>query len=120
MSSVEVTIQYFSGCPNWHDAARHVREAADAAGVEVTIARVAVETVADAVRLMFTGSPTILLDGIDPFSRHGAAPALACRVYATEEGLAGSPTVAQLTAALLGSARQRSEGTGPLGPAGSA
>lgn len=100
VGSIEVTIQYFSGCPNWQDALRHVSEAARGAGVEVTVSTIAVETLEDAERLAFTGSPTIQLDGVDPFVVAGAAPALACRVYLTETGPAGAPSVPQLTAAL--------------------
>lgn len=46
----------------------------------------------------FRGSPTVLVDGRDPFADGGEAFGLACRVYPTEEGPAGSPTVAQLRA----------------------
>jgi hypothetical protein len=51
-------------------------------------------------RLGFTGSPTIWLDGTDPFASPNAVPALACRVYASPDGLAGSPAVDRLVHAL--------------------
>lgn len=120
VSRVEVTIQYFSGCPNWRAALRHVSEAGRTAGVRVTVSLVAVETAADAERLTFTGSPTILLDGVDPFAVEGAAPALACRTYGTSEGLGGAPSVAQLTAALQGAAGILIAGAGSGEPAGAA
>ncbi|MDU0314090.1 hypothetical protein RKE38_10375 [Phycicoccus sp. M110.8] len=60
----------------------------------------AVESTEDADRLGFTGSPTILLDGTDPFPQPGEISALSCRVYTTPDGLAGSPTVEQLADAL--------------------
>lgn len=47
-----------------------------------------------------TGSPTLLVDGVDPFAG-GTEPSLACRLYLDERGrVSGSPSVAQLRAAL--------------------
>ena len=48
----------------------------------------------------FVGSPTILIDGADPFAVQGQRPAVACRVYATPAGLSGVPTVDDLVKAL--------------------
>jgi hypothetical protein len=45
---------------------------------------------------VFRGSPTILLDGRDPFADAPSPTGSACRVYVTENGAAGSPTVEQL------------------------
>lgn len=99
---MHVTVMYFDGCPSWRTAVERVHVAAGQAGVRVQVATQAVETREDAERLGFTGSPTILIDGRDPFSRPGLVPALACRVYSTSGGLAGSPTVDQLVEALAG------------------
>ena len=101
MGHVRVTLRYFDGCPNWRTADERVREALERTGrsaVEVQYERV--ETQDDAERLAFVGSPTILVDGIDPFAVADAPVGLACRVYATPEGLRGSPTVDQLVAVL--------------------
>jgi hypothetical protein len=57
-----------------------------------------VETAEDAERLRFIGSPTILVDGRDPFAGVAAPFGLTCRVYRTPEGLAGSPTLDQQSA----------------------
>ncbi|MGC2998207.1 hypothetical protein ACPF8X_07380 [Streptomyces sp. G35A] len=51
---------------------------------------------AEAERLGFTGSPTILVDGQDPFTEPGRAAGLTCRVYRTPDGLAGLPATGQL------------------------
>lgn len=98
--TVDVTVLYFDGCPSWQTALERVHSAAGQAGLRVRVATKAVETLDDAERLGFTGSPTILVNGRDPFARPAAVPALACRVYATPDGLAGSPTVEQLVALL--------------------
>lgn len=97
---VDVTVLYFAGCPGWQTAVERVHAAAREADVSVWVSLVAVETHEDADRLGFTGSPTIWLDGADPFAQPDAVPALACRVYPTANGLAGSPTVDQLVHAL--------------------
>jgi hypothetical protein len=59
-----------------------------------------VETPEDAERLRFVGSPTILIDGRDPFGGPEENFGMSCRVYQTPDGLAGSPTLDQLRAAL--------------------
>ena len=57
-------------------------------------------TIEAAQALGFTGSPTLLIDGRDPFRNPAIPPSLSCRVYQTPDGLAGSPTVAQLVEVL--------------------
>ncbi|MFI1421082.1 hypothetical protein ACH4VX_24530 [Streptomyces sp. NPDC020731] len=51
---------------------------------------------AEAERLGFTGSPTILVDGQDPFTEPDHAAGLTCRVYRIPDGLAGLPATDQL------------------------
>ena len=57
--------------------------------------------VAEAARWRMHGSPTLLVNGHDPFAEAGTLPAVACRMYRTENGsLDGSPSVAALRQAL--------------------
>jgi hypothetical protein len=98
--SVDVTVLYFAGCPSWQTMVERVHTAAKQAGVPVSVTTLAVETIEEAQRVGFAGSPTVWLEGTDPFEQPDAVPALACRVYATADGLAGSPTVGQLVDAL--------------------
>ncbi len=70
-------------------------------GVEAEMELVAVNTDEEARRLRFPGSPTIRVDGRDLFpapEREDWRPG--CRVYATPEGLKGSPTAEMIRAAL--------------------
>lgn len=55
---------------------------------------------AEAERSAFNGSPTILIDGRDPFAEPGATPSLSCRIYRTSHGPAGAPGLDQLRKAL--------------------
>ncbi len=59
-----------------------------------------VDTAEEAEKARFRGSPSVLLDGVDPFADADAPVGLSCRVYDTPEGPAGSPTIEQLRAAL--------------------
>lgn len=97
---LDVTVMYFEGCPSWQTMLTRVHAAAERAGIQVRVSTRTVETTEDAERFGFSGSPTILIGGRDPFAMPGMVPALACRVYSTPEGLAGSPTVDQLVDAL--------------------
>ena len=55
----------------------------------------------EAARHGMTGSPTLLIDGVDPFAVPGQAPNLSCRLYLDEHGaVSGAPSVHQLRAAL--------------------
>lgn len=94
---MRVELLYFDGCPNWQLADERVREALRRTGHEdVAVDHRAVDSFKDAEEVGFTGSPTILLDGRDPFAVDGAPVGMSCRVYWTPDGTAGSPTVSQL------------------------
>ena len=97
---MEVELRYVDGCPNWrevHGVLVELLAARDDA--ELRLRRVG--TAEQARRLGFHGSPTVLIDGGDPFPVAGDGPGgLACRVYATPDGLRGAPTRAQLRAVL--------------------
>jgi hypothetical protein len=55
----------------------------------------------DAERLGMTGSPTLLIDGADPFALPGQRPTISCRLYPDEQGRLGpAPSLGQLRAAL--------------------
>ena len=47
-------------------------------------------------RARFGGSPTILIDGRDPFASADQPFGLSCRVYETEDGAQGAPSETQL------------------------
>lgn len=96
MARVNVELQYFDDCSNWRVADDHLRTLArEFTGLSVT--RRLVETPEEAERVGFRGSPTILVDGVDPFADESdPVGGLSCRVYETPDGPAGSPTLEQL------------------------
>jgi hypothetical protein len=99
---VAVTIRYFDGCPHWRTAYQRVNEVLGEIGnLDMKVDLERVDTHEDAERLSFVGSPTILIDGEDPFEADAPGGyGLSCRVYRTSEGPAGSPTKEQLRSVL--------------------
>ena len=98
---MEIILQYFNGCPNWEVLDQRLAEVVNDRS-DVRVIRQLVETPEDAVRLGFHGSPTLLVDGIDPFADERTHDGLACRMFRTPAGIAGSPTVEQLREAISG------------------
>lgn len=98
VAGMNVTLQYFDGCPSWRTVDERLRALADE--LDLRIGYQLVDSPEEAEAVGFLGSPTILIDGHDPFAGAEDQPGLACRVYETPEGRAGSPTIEQLRAAL--------------------
>ncbi len=98
---MRITLQYWDECPNWRTALQRVRDALDELGLapgKIELEQVTSDEQAQDRR--FRGSPSILIDGDDPFAEAEAPYGLTCRVYRTEDGsLAGAPTVGQLVEA---------------------
>ena len=97
---MDVRLLYFDGCPNWRETDDRLRAALAQAGRTDVPTLVEVTTAQEAERLSFRGSPTVLVDGTDPFADVSAPVGLSCRVFRTPEGLRGAPTVEQLLAVL--------------------
>jgi len=94
---MRVTIQYFDGCPHWKLADERVRHVLRGlARGDVKLEYELIDSPEAADRARFRGSPTILIDGHDPFAGEDEEFGLSCRVFETEEGAQGAPTEAQL------------------------
>ena len=94
---MKVTIQYFDGCPHWKLADERVRRVLDGVSTgDVTLEYELIDSPERAERVGFHGSPTILVDGRDPFVTGDEPIGLTCRVFRTEAGTEGAPTEAQL------------------------
>lgn len=73
----------------------------------------------EAAEAGMSGSPTLLIDGVDPFADPATPTSLSCRMYRDSDGgLAGAPSLDALRDALArpGTAQGRSPSPGPLGP----
>jgi hypothetical protein len=94
---MEIALLYFDGCPNWR-VANGLLDRLAYEHQDVIVQRRIVDTPEEAERVGFVGSPTILIDGVDPWAPEGAAVGLSCRMFTTPDGLRGSPTWDQLEA----------------------
>jgi hypothetical protein len=98
---VDVQLLVVGDCPNEGPAAVLLRRALDDVGLgAVRFSTRVIGTQQEAEQVGFVGSPTILIDGRDPFAEPGRAAALACRVYPGEAGLSGVPALEPLRQAL--------------------
>ncbi len=101
---MDVTVLSVPECPN----ARLLDErlaiaAAGVAGVRVT--RRVIHDEQEAAALGMRGSPTLLIDGADPFAVPGEPVSLSCRLYRQADGTAaGAPPAEALCRALAASA----------------
>lgn len=94
---MRIELLYFDDCPSWATADERLEQVAGTLGLRIE--RRLITTPEEAEEAGFRGSPTILIDGDDPFAA-GEPFGLACRIYQTPDGPAGSPTVEQLTAVI--------------------
>jgi hypothetical protein len=98
---MDVVVQYFEGCPHAELATDRVREALRSVGLndqEIMLQRI--DSPEDAAGADFHGSPTILVDGVDPLAGETPSVGYACRVYETGAGREGAPSLAQLAGVL--------------------
>ncbi len=99
--TADVRLLYFEDCPNWRVAEARLKEALISVGADPdAVMYEQVSSVEQAEALGFRGSPTILVDGSDPFADPDAPAGLACRIYRTSAGSHPAPTVEQLRAVL--------------------
>ena len=98
---VLVTFLSIDECPNADLGRRRLAEALETLDLDPTIVTfTTVHTTEEAERLRFRGSPSILIDGVDPFADQAAPVGLSCRIYRTEHGFEGAPSVAALAEVL--------------------
>ncbi|MFD3959254.1 MULTISPECIES: alkylmercury lyase family protein [Streptomyces] len=98
---MRITVLTVPDCPN----APVVRERITAAlgGRDARVELIEVREEAEAARWQMTGSPTVLVDGVDPFAVAGAPASVSCRLYRDEEGRpGGAPSVEALRQAFAG------------------
>jgi hypothetical protein len=64
---MEIIVRHINGCPHLLLALARIDEAVRVAGVDANINVQPVTTEQEATALNFAGSPTLLIDGRDPF-----------------------------------------------------
>ena len=91
---------YFDGCSTYETTLVDLRSISEEIGWDGSIEMIQIGSDEEAERIGFRGSPTILVDGVDPFFDEEVAVGLACRLYLTEAGLRGTPSKSMLLDAL--------------------
>lgn len=103
---MKIELLYFDGCPSWQSGLQNLQSALKANGLDLSVELVKVLDSNDATRRKFLGSPSFRINGVDLWGEERETYSLSCRVYATPEGMKGSPSVSMLQEAI----RQAIEG----------
>jgi hypothetical protein len=97
---VNIELLAVPDCPNIALARERVRAALNELGAFATVHEHVIDSDAEAARRGMRGSPTILIDGIDPFAEPTLPHSVSCRLYAVDGGVQGSPSISQLVRAM--------------------
>ena len=93
---MRLQILHVPDCPNAHVLTSRLGRLL-AGRPDVVVEHRVIRDERDAAGWGMTGSPTLLIDGVDPFAVPGRSPSISCRLYAGDAGaLAGAPSIAQL------------------------
>ncbi|WP_416986314.1 hypothetical protein [Streptomyces sp. T028] len=100
---MDIELLVVPDCPHAQPAADRLRQLLDGLGRhDLTFTTRVIADQAEAEAAGFTGSPTFLINGLDPFAEPDRAPGLTCRIYRTADGPAGVSASDQLRCALAG------------------
>lgn len=67
----------------------------------ISVSHEIVTNLDDAARWGMHGSPTLLIDGVDPFAEPGQLATMSCRLYRDDDGRpSGAPSTSQLRQAV--------------------
>ena len=92
---MRITVLTVPNCPNAPVVQERIQAALEGRGASVDLVEVTDQD--QAARWGMTGSPTVLLDGVDPFAVAGATPSVSCRLYRGADGrVEGAPGVEDL------------------------
>ena len=97
-----VELLYFDGCPSYAELLPRLRELVAELAPEGGLELLRIESIEQAERERFLGSPTVRVDGedVDPTAKDRDDFGLECRLYRTEEGLVRTPPESWIRAKL--------------------
>jgi hypothetical protein len=97
---MHLTVLAVPDCPNAPVLEERLAAVVDGRA-DVSVSHEVIASEPDAASRGMHGSPTLLIDGVDPFAVPGQEPSLSCRLYRDDEGRAtGAPSVGQLRQAI--------------------
>jgi hypothetical protein len=105
---MKIELLYFEGCPSYEALLPTLRELLASEGIDDAVELRRVETIEDAEREHFLGSPTVRIDGedVDPGARWREDFGLKCRLYRSEDGLSKTPPQRWIRTALQAEATE--------------
>jgi hypothetical protein len=93
---MRLEVLHVPDCPNLEPLLERLAQVTD-----LPVVTRVIETDADAARFAMAGSPTLLVDGVDPFAAGGEC-GVSCRLYRDDAGrVVSTPSVEQLRGALI-------------------
>jgi hypothetical protein len=98
---MEINLLYFDGCPSWQNALANLQTALNEERLDISINLIEVNSDQDAANAKFQGSPSYQVNGQDFWPEDRQSYSMNCRVYRTNEGLKGWPTVEMIRHKLL-------------------
>ena len=109
-----IEVLYFDGCPSTDAFLPRLRDLLEQLGVTDRLELRRVETIGEAERQRFLGSPSVRVDGydIEPGADERTDYGLKCRLYRNERGMQGEPPTDWVLAA-LGLAASSGKRSGP-------
>jgi hypothetical protein len=98
--AVHLTVLAVPGCPNVKLFEQHLMQALEGSR-DITVSRHEITDQDQATRRGMNGSPTLLIDGIDPFGRPGQQASMSCRLFREGRRHAGrAPSAGRLRDAI--------------------
>lgn len=98
-----IQVLYFSGCPSYKKGLENLKQALRELNLPEDFEMINIDSDEKAKEYNFIGSPTIRINGedLDPKARETKVTGYkGCRIYQTEEGIKGAPTVEMIKKAL--------------------
>jgi hypothetical protein len=92
----QIELLYFDDCPSWQSGLENLKRAIAAENFPYQIRLIEITDPQQAQAEHFLGSPSFRLNGTDLWPEQRSQYNLSCRIYATPQGLLGSPTIAML------------------------
>jgi hypothetical protein len=97
----EIELLYFDGCPSWQNALDNLHQVIETEDLPCQVRLIEITTPRQAQAERFLGSPSFRLNGVDMWPETRTRYNMSCRVYQTNQGMRGSPTVEMLREKIL-------------------
>ncbi len=97
-----IEVLYFDGCPSHAALLPHLHRLLERGGVRIPVVQTRIEDDEAAQEHCFLGSPSVRVDGedVEPNAGERRDFGMRCRLYATPDGLRGTPPDAWIVTAL--------------------